>query len=44
MTTSSPYRQEMYSPFEALRIMLREQTGQFDVQVLGDFIRMMGGM
>jgi len=42
LTSLRPYR-AAYSPFEALRIMRFEMTGQFNDEILRAFIELMGG-
>ena len=44
MTTPQVYRKkETLTAFEALNRMVKEDPGQFDLRVLANFIRMMGG-
>jgi len=43
MTTPQAYRHGTHTAFEALNHMSRERPGQFDLRILGNFIRMMGG-
>ena len=43
MTTPQPYRHGSHTAFEALNHMSRERPGQFDLLILSNFIRMMGG-
>ncbi|MFQ5691753.1 MAG: HD-GYP domain-containing protein [Nitrospinota bacterium] len=43
LTTPQTYRQSTLSSYDALRKMLHESPGQFDVNILAKFTRMMGG-
>ena len=43
MTTPRPYRTEVLTPLKALNKMVSEQTSQFDLRVLRNFIKMLGG-
>jgi HD-GYP domain-containing protein (c-di-GMP phosphodiesterase class II) len=43
MTTPRPYRTQVLTPLKALNKMVSEQTNQFDLRVLRNFIKMLGG-
>ncbi len=43
MTTPRPYRAQVLTPLKALNKMVSEQTSQFDLRILTNFIKMLGG-
>ncbi len=43
LTTPRPYRVNVLTPFKALRKMASEDSNQFDMKILHNFIQMLGG-